>query len=110
MSATGGRDRARRLALRGNTTCLSWEHADSAVWGPRSSARSQRASRLIARSRSSSFTATTDIRSFARGRFDAAQRSVIRAVLDGIGLTEEQRERAIAILVVELRRVAGEEP
>jgi hypothetical protein len=31
-------------------------------------------------------------------------------VLDGIGLTTEQRERAIAILVVELRRVAGEEP
>jgi hypothetical protein len=29
-------------------------------------------------------------------------------VLDGIGLTEEQRERAIAIAVVELRRVAGE--
>ena len=35
---------------------------------------------------------------------------VIDAVLDGIGLTTEQRERAIAILVVELRRAAGEEP
>jgi hypothetical protein len=31
-------------------------------------------------------------------------------VLDGIGLTEEQRERAIEIAVVELRRAAGEEP
>jgi hypothetical protein len=39
-----------------------------------------------------------------------ALKGVIDAVLDGIGLTEEQRERAIAILVVELRRVAGEEP
>ena len=38
-----------------------------------------------------------------------ALKSVIDAVLDGIGLTEEQRERAIAILVVELRRVAGED-
>jgi len=35
---------------------------------------------------------------------------VIHAVLDGIGLTTAQRERAIEILVVELRRVAGEEP
>ena len=40
---------------------------------------------------------------------DALKR-VIDAVLDGIGLTTEQRERAVAILVVELRRVAGEEP
>jgi hypothetical protein len=39
-----------------------------------------------------------------------ALKSVIEAVLDGIGLTTEQRERAIAILVVELRRAAGEEP
>jgi hypothetical protein len=39
-----------------------------------------------------------------------ALKGVIDAVLDGIGLTTEQRERAIAILVVELRRVAGEEP
>lgn len=39
-----------------------------------------------------------------------ALKSVIDAVLDGIGLTTEQRERAIAILVVELRRVAGVEP
>ena len=39
-----------------------------------------------------------------------ALKSVIDAVLDGIGLTDEQRERAIAILVVELRRAAGEEP
>jgi hypothetical protein len=39
-----------------------------------------------------------------------ALKGVIDAVLDGIGLTDEQRERAIAILVVELRRVAGEEP
>ena len=37
-------------------------------------------------------------------------KGVIDAVLDGIGLTTEQRERAVAILVVELRRVAGEEP
>ena len=39
-----------------------------------------------------------------------ALKGVIDAVLDGIGLTTEQRERAVAILVVELRRVAGEEP
>jgi hypothetical protein len=39
-----------------------------------------------------------------------ALKGVIDAVLDGIGLTEEQRERAIAILVVELRRAAGDEP
>jgi hypothetical protein len=39
-----------------------------------------------------------------------ALKGVIDAVLDGIGLTTEQRERAIAILVVELRRAAGEEP
>jgi hypothetical protein len=38
-----------------------------------------------------------------------ALKGVIDAVLDGIGLTTEQRERAIAILVVELRRAAGEE-
>ena len=38
-----------------------------------------------------------------------ALKGVIDAVLDGIGLTTEQRERAIAILVVELRRVAGED-
>jgi uncharacterized protein YgfB (UPF0149 family) len=34
---------------------------------------------------------------------------VIHAVLDGIGLSGEQRERAIEIAVRELRRVAGEE-
>jgi hypothetical protein len=39
-----------------------------------------------------------------------ALKSVIDAVLNGIGLTEEQRERAIEIAVRELRRVAGEEP
>jgi hypothetical protein len=39
-----------------------------------------------------------------------ALKGVIDAVLDGIGLTTEQRERAIAILVVELRRAAGDEP
>jgi hypothetical protein len=38
-----------------------------------------------------------------------ALKGVIDAVLDGIGITEEQRERAIEILVVELRRVAGED-
>lgn len=35
---------------------------------------------------------------------------VINAVLDGIGLTVEQRERAVEIAVVELRRAGGEEP
>jgi len=39
-----------------------------------------------------------------------ALRGVIEAVLDGIGLTDEQRERGIEILVTELRRVAAEEP
>jgi hypothetical protein len=39
-----------------------------------------------------------------------ALKSVIDAVLDGIGLTAEQHERAIEIAVRELRRVAGEEP
>jgi hypothetical protein len=38
-----------------------------------------------------------------------ALKGVIEAVLNGIGLTTEQRERAIKILVMELRRVAGEE-
>jgi uncharacterized OsmC-like protein len=38
-----------------------------------------------------------------------ALKGVIHAVLDGIGLTEEQRERAIEIAVRELRRVAGED-
>ena len=38
-----------------------------------------------------------------------ALRRVIDAVLDGIGLTEEQRERAVAIAVRELRRVASED-
>jgi hypothetical protein len=37
-----------------------------------------------------------------------ALKGVIHAVLDGIGLTQEQRARAIEITVVELRRVAGE--
>jgi hypothetical protein len=39
-----------------------------------------------------------------------ALKGVIHAVLDGIGLSGGQRARAIEILVVELRRVAGEEP
>ena len=39
-----------------------------------------------------------------------ALKRVIDAVLDGIGLSGEQRERAIEIAVVELRRAAGEEP
>ena len=34
---------------------------------------------------------------------------VIHAVLDGIGLSGEQRERALAIAATELRRVAGDE-
>ena len=38
-----------------------------------------------------------------------ALKSVIDAVLNGIGLTEQQRERAIEIAVRELRRVAGED-
>jgi hypothetical protein len=38
-----------------------------------------------------------------------ALKSVIDAVLNGIGLTEQQRERAIEIAIRELRRVAGEE-
>jgi len=38
-----------------------------------------------------------------------ALKGVIDAVLNGIGLTEAQRERAIEIAVRELRRVAGEE-
>jgi len=38
-----------------------------------------------------------------------ALKGVIDAVLNGIGLTTEQRERAIEIAVRELRRVAGEE-
>jgi hypothetical protein len=38
-----------------------------------------------------------------------ALKSVIDAVLNGIGLTEEQREQAIEIAVRELRRVAGED-
>jgi hypothetical protein len=39
-----------------------------------------------------------------------ALKGVIHAVLDGIGLTEEQRDQAIEIAVRELRRAAGEEP
>ena len=38
-----------------------------------------------------------------------ALKSVIDAVLDGIGLTEAQHKRAIEIAFRELRRVAGEE-
>jgi hypothetical protein len=38
-----------------------------------------------------------------------ALKSVIDAVLNGIGLTEAQHERAIEIAIRELRRVAGEE-
>jgi hypothetical protein len=38
-----------------------------------------------------------------------ALKGVIDAVLNGIGLTDEQRERAIEIAVRELRRVAGED-
>ena len=39
-----------------------------------------------------------------------ALRGVIEAVLDGIGLTVEQRERAIEIAVTELRLLAADEP
>jgi hypothetical protein len=39
-----------------------------------------------------------------------ALKGVINAVLDGISLTPEQRQRAIEIAVTELRRVADEEP
>jgi len=39
-----------------------------------------------------------------------ALRGVIEAVLDGIGLTDEQRERGIEIAVTELDRVAADEP
>jgi hypothetical protein len=35
---------------------------------------------------------------------------VIRAVLDGIGLSGEQRQRALAIAATELRRLPGKEP
>jgi hypothetical protein len=38
-----------------------------------------------------------------------ALKGVIDAVLNGIGLTEAQHERAIEIAIRELRRVAGEE-
>jgi hypothetical protein len=38
-----------------------------------------------------------------------ALKGVIDAVLDGIGLTDEQRDLAITIAVTELRRVAGED-
>jgi hypothetical protein len=38
-----------------------------------------------------------------------ALKGVINAVLDGIGLTDEQRDQAIEIAVTELRRVAGED-
>jgi hypothetical protein len=38
-----------------------------------------------------------------------ALKSVIDAMLNGIGLTEAQREQAIEIAVRELRRVAGDE-
>jgi hypothetical protein len=38
-----------------------------------------------------------------------ALKSVIDAVLNGVGLNEEQRDRAIEIAVRELRRVAGED-
>jgi ABC-type nitrate/sulfonate/bicarbonate transport system substrate-binding protein len=39
-----------------------------------------------------------------------ALRGVIEAVLDGIRLTEQQRERAVEIAVAEVRRVAADEP
>jgi hypothetical protein len=39
-----------------------------------------------------------------------AMKDVINAMLDGIGLTEQQRDQAIAIAVRELRKAAGEEP
>ena len=38
-----------------------------------------------------------------------ALKGVIDAVLDGIGLSGEQRQRAIEIAAVALRRVAGED-
>ena len=39
-----------------------------------------------------------------------ALKSVINAMLDGIGITEEQHDLAIEIAVRELRKAAGEEP
>ena len=39
-----------------------------------------------------------------------AMKDIINAMLDGIGITEEQRDQAIAIAVRELRKAAGEEP
>jgi hypothetical protein len=37
-------------------------------------------------------------------------KGIIEAVLDGIGLTDEQRARGVEILVTELRRAGEEEP
>jgi hypothetical protein len=51
----------------------------------------------------------TELAAISEGQADAL-RGVIEAVLDGIGLTDEQRERAVEILVTELRRVAADEP
>jgi hypothetical protein len=48
-------------------------------------------------------------RNVIAGEQAEALKGVIDAVLNGIGLTEQQRERAIEIAVRELRRVAGEE-
>ena len=50
-----------------------------------------------------------ELAAISESQADALE-GVIRAVLDGIGLTDEQRERGIEILVTELRRVAAEEP
>ena len=40
----------------------------------------------------------------------ATVKGIIEAVLDGIGLTDEQHARGIEILLTELRRAAEEEP
>lgn len=40
----------------------------------------------------------------------ATVKGIIETVLDGIGLTDEQRARGVEILVIELRRAAEEEP
>jgi hypothetical protein len=52
---------------------------------------------------------TPDERAVIAGDQAEALKGVIDAVLNGIGLTEVQRERAIEIAVRELRRAAGED-
>ncbi len=63
----------------------------------------ERVARELERRRSPAEQAAID-----QGQADTL-RGVIDAVLDGIGLTVEQRERAIEIAVAELRRAASEE-